>query len=92
MDVLVLSELRNDNALSGYDVITFIHNRFRFLVSSGTVYSLLYSMERDGLIEGKRTSRKRIYTLTDKGKETIELIFNAEGKIQNFMAKLLQAK
>ncbi|MDI6905055.1 MAG: PadR family transcriptional regulator [Candidatus Bathyarchaeia archaeon] len=91
MDVLVMARLRN-NDMSGYDVIAYIYKKFNFLISSGTIYSLLYSMERDGLIKGKRTSRKRIYTLTDKGKETLKVIQNANDPIQNFMDRLLQAK
>jgi len=46
MDVLVMAELRN-SPLSGYDVLSLIHKKFNLLVSSGTVYSLLYSLERD---------------------------------------------
>ena len=41
MDIIIMAELRN-GALSGYDVISYIHNKFNLLVSSGTVYSLLY--------------------------------------------------
>lgn len=91
MDVLIMARLRN-NDMSGYDVIAYIHKKFNILISSGTVYSLLYSMERDGLIKGKRNSRKRTYTLTGKGKETIKVIQNANGTTQNFIAMLLQAK
>lgn len=91
MDVLILTEIRN-NDMSGYDVIEYVHNKFNFLVSSGTIYSLLYSMERDGLIEGERNNRKRIYRLTSKGEETIKVIHSAGRSIQNFMARLLQAK
>jgi DNA-binding PadR family transcriptional regulator len=91
MDVLIMARLRN-NDMSGYDVIAYIHNKFNILISSGTVYSLLYSMERDGLIKGKRNNRKRTYTLTGKGKETIKVIQNANGATQNFIAMLLQAK
>jgi len=52
MDIIVFAELRS-GALSGYGVISFIHNKFRLLVSSGTVYSLLHSLEKNGLIEGR---------------------------------------
>lgn len=58
MDIIILAELKN-GPLSGYDVISFIHNKFHLLVSSGTVYSLLYSLERNGLIEGTWNERKR---------------------------------
>jgi DNA-binding PadR family transcriptional regulator len=89
LDVLVLAELRN-GPMSGYDVIAFIHNRFRLLVSSGTVYSLLYSLERDGLITGSWSQRKRVYKLTEKGEETIKAIMNANDKIQYLIASLLK--
>ncbi len=90
MDVLVLAELKNGHSLSGYDIIGYIHDRFGILVSSGTVYSLLYSMERDGLIEGKWAKRKRVYTLTDKGNKKIEAILNANDKIKGLLTSLLK--
>jgi len=51
MDIIILAELRN-RSMGGYDVISFIHSKFHLLVSSGTVYSLMYSLERNGLIDG----------------------------------------
>jgi len=91
LDVIVLAELRN-GPMSGYDVIAYIHNKFHLLVSSGTVYSLLYSLERNGLIQGKWSERKRIYTLTEKGEKTIKTILNANDKIRNFLLTLLKAQ
>ena len=89
LDVLILSELRN-GPMSGYDAISFIHNKFHLLVSSGTGYSLLYSLERDGLIEGRWNQRKRVYVLTDKGQETIKAILAANEKIKGFIVNLLR--
>ena len=66
MDTIIMAELQN-GPISGYDVISFIHNKFGFLASSGTVYSLLYSLERNGLVEGVWIERKRVYKLTEKG-------------------------
>ena len=91
MDVIVMAELRN-GAISGYDVISFIHTKFGLLVSSGTVYSLLYSLERNGLVEGVWDERKRTYKLTEKGQKTIETILNASDKINGFMTSLLKAQ
>lgn len=88
LDVLILAELRK-NVMSGYDIIGFIHNKFRMLVSSGTVYSLLYSMEREGLIKGRWNQRKRVYMLTDKGEKTIKAILNANNEIQSLVKSLL---
>jgi len=89
MGILILAELKN-GALSGYDVIAFIRNKFHLLVSSGTAYSLLYSLERNGLIEGKWNERKRVYKLTDKGDRTIQTILNANDKIQYLIKNLLK--
>lgn len=91
MDIIIMAELKS-GPLSGYDVISFIHNKFHLLVSSGTVYSLLYSLERNGLIEGAWNERKRVYKLTEKGKKTIETILNANDKINNFVTALLKVQ
>ena len=88
IDVVVMAELRN-GPMSGYDVIGLIHKRFGILVSSGTIYSLLYSMEREGLIRGTFSRRKRIYSLTDKGRKNIEIVLNANDVIQRFVTKVL---
>jgi DNA-binding PadR family transcriptional regulator len=88
MDILILAELKN-SPMSGYDVIAYIHNKFGILVSSGTVYSLLYSMERDNLIRGIWAKRKRVYELTEKGERNIEAILNANDKIKSLMTNLL---
>lgn len=87
MDILVLTEIRK-GSLSGYDIIRLIHGGFGVLVSSGTVYSLLYSLERDGLIKGVWKKRKRIYALTERGQQEIELITKANDEIQNFLKKI----
>jgi DNA-binding PadR family transcriptional regulator len=91
MDVIIMTELRN-GSLSGYDVISYIHNKFNLLVSSGTVYSLLYSLERNGLVEGVWEERKRVYKLTQKGEKTINTLLSASDKIKGFMTNILKAQ
>mgnify|MGYP001047341965 CR=1 FL=1 len=91
MDIIILAELRN-RSMSGYDVISFIHDKFYLLVSSGTVYSLLYSLERNGLIDGTWSERKRVYNLTEKGRKTINMILSANNKIKNFVTSLLKVQ
>ena len=89
MDTIILNELQN-RPVSGYDVISYIHSKFGYLVSSGTVYSLLCSLERNGLVEGAWIARKRVYKLTDKGATTIETIINSNDKIRGFMGTILK--
>ena len=90
MDIIIMSELKNA-PLSGYDVIAYIKSKFSVLVSSGTVYSLLYSLERNGFVEGVWVEKKRTYKLTEKGEKTIATILNAHEKIEGFMSNLLRA-
>ncbi len=91
MDIIIMTELQN-GPLSGYDVISYIHNKFNLLVSSGTVYSLLYSLERNGLVEGVWDERKRVYKLTEKGEKTIEVLLNTSDKVKGFMANILKTQ
>jgi DNA-binding PadR family transcriptional regulator len=91
MDTIIMAELQN-GSISGYDVISFIHNKFGFLASSGTVYSLLYSLERNDLVEGIWIERKRVYKLTEKGAKTIATIINSTDKIKSFMSTILKAQ
>jgi DNA-binding PadR family transcriptional regulator len=89
MDIIIMAQLQK-GSLSGYDVIAYIHTRFNLLVSSGTIYSLLYSLERKSLIEGLWDDRKRTYKLTEKGQKTIQTILNAQEKINNFITNILK--
>jgi len=45
MEIFILVQLR-ENAVSGYDIIASIHEKFGVMVSSGTVYTRIYRMER----------------------------------------------
>ncbi|MDG6222170.1 MAG: PadR family transcriptional regulator [Candidatus Bathyarchaeota archaeon] len=73
LDWIILSELKN-RAMSGYDIISYIHNKFGILLSSGTVYSHLYSLERKNLIMGDYDERKRIYKISSFGKKSFDEI------------------
>jgi len=88
VDMLILSKLK-EKSMSGYDIISLIYRKFRILLGSGSVYSLLYSMERKGLIKGTWDERKRIYMLTPKGEETIKAALNSYEGIENFITMLL---
>ena len=57
--------------ISGYDVITYIYDRFQILLSPGTVYPTLSALEEQGYITSFNEARKRLYTLTKKGESVI---------------------
>jgi len=87
LDMVILMELRK-RSMSGYDVVAFVHNKFQMLLSSGTVYSYLYFLERNGLIKGEWAQRRRVYTLTERGKENVKIFLNAKGKILGLVLNL----
>jgi len=88
LDIFILAELK-DAPKSGYDFIRIMHKRFGMLISSGTVYSTLYLLEREGLIKGIMQSRKRVYVLTEKAEQDIKIIVKANEEIQSFLRKIL---
>jgi DNA-binding PadR family transcriptional regulator len=91
MDIVIMAKMKQGET-SGYDILTYFHGRFDLLVSPGTVYSVLYSMERKGLIKAQGVDRKRIYTLTTKGEATIKAIQESSEVLESFLARLLKEK
>ena len=87
LDVLILSRLRRTSPLSGYDLVTLIHRKFQILISPGTVYSVLYALEREGLIEGTAHSRKRLYQLSKVGEGKIASIIASKEQINAFICR-----
>jgi DNA-binding PadR family transcriptional regulator len=88
--VVVLTTLKHRTALSGYDFMEIILKRFNFAVSSGTIYALLYQLERKGLTEGKTTAGKRVYSLTEKGAAFINSILESKEEIIEFAENILK--
>jgi DNA-binding PadR family transcriptional regulator len=74
MDVLILKVLRNDTCATGYSLIRYFHQRFHIIVSSGTVYSKLYRLERQGFLEGTSDGRRRVYRLTKRGEDYLSTV------------------
>ena len=76
LDLIIMRKLEKRQCMGGYDIIAFLNTEFGMLISPGTVYANLYSMERNGLIEAKESENRRSYVLTDKGKQTIQALKN----------------
>lgn len=93
MDLMILLALLDyDGEISGYDVLKYFQLKYRFLPSSGTVYSCLYHMERKGLLKGRQNGRKRVYKLTQCGTETAKALLDGRERIINLALMILQRK
>jgi DNA-binding PadR family transcriptional regulator len=88
LDIIILAELRNASFLGGYDIVELVNKKFGFLMSPGTVYGFLYSMERQGLVKGGFTEGKRTYILTDKGVDAVNFISKSKEVILRFIGTL----
>jgi DNA-binding PadR family transcriptional regulator len=86
IETLILVRLRKVR-LSGYDLLKMIRVDFNLLVSPGTMYSALYSLERKGYIVCSVNGRRRTCTLTEKG-ETLLQILTESKRLRILLNKL----
>lgn len=67
---LVTLSILEKGSMSGYSLIKEISSQFHILLSQGTIYPLLYSLQKEGTLAIKNgIGREKIYELTSKGRE-----------------------
>jgi len=89
MNMLILFQL-DKASIGGYDVIKFFYEKYNLLFSPGTIYSCLYSLERNGLVEGTGNQNKRVYKLTDKGRAMLNAFRNDKEELLEFISNMLR--
>lgn len=87
LDVLILMHLRNSSK-SGRDILKFVNTKYHVQLSSGTVYSVLYTLEKEDLIKSELRQQKRFFALTDKGENITRTILNSYREISNYSSYL----
>ena len=88
MDICILKELEQETGISPYDVMLLIHKKFGVLISPGTVYSAVYSLERRGLVGCTQNHGRAACMLTEKGKEMLEDLKRAKSELHVLWATL----
>lgn len=73
LDFIVLYHFQQA-PFSAYDVTQLVNRSLNILLSPGTIYSTLYSMQRNGLLESYNVPNKRIFKATEKGLKLNKLI------------------
>lgn len=81
--------LKDDESLSGYDLLLQFKEKFGVSLSPGTVYSTMNNMERDGLITSELSLRKRVYKLTDEGKRVLDETLDDVEELHEFIHSVL---
>jgi DNA-binding PadR family transcriptional regulator len=90
LDVVILSQIEKQS-LSGYDLIGHIFKSYGILMSAGTIYATMYSLERDGLVVSSFDGKKNVFRLTERGTFTLEVV-RTSPEVKNFMIKLIHDK
>ena len=85
LDLIILIYLRNNEGLSGYDLVVTLNQKFRFALSPGTVYAALYAMERKGFVKSEKVAKKTSFSLTQKGLKRIEKFKESREDLTAFM-------
>jgi DNA-binding PadR family transcriptional regulator len=70
---LYLLKLLDEAPRHGYEVIRLLQDRFMgvYAPSPGTIYPRLARLEEDGLVTHEEVNGKKVYSITDKGREEI---------------------
>ena len=63
----------NEKATHGYDLISEFHNEFKILLSPGTLYPVLYNMEKMKFLKSENVGKAKKYSVTDLGKRELEM-------------------
>jgi len=92
MDLIIMKELRTSAGMSGYEATAVFNKKFRVLPSPGSVYSVLYAMEKKGLVESTAINGKKVYKLTRKGNTEVRQTLGDLNGILFFIKTILSEK
>ncbi len=90
LELLILTTLRQKET-SGYGLISQIHRTFEVLLSPGSLYPMLISLEKMGLIEGKKSDGKKLYKLTSEGESLCHLLYLDYMKVTSKATSMIEA-
>ncbi len=90
LDWVIMVKLSN-SPQGGYDILKYVYEHYGVMVSPGTIYSYLESLERKGLVIGTSVGKKRVYSLTTKGKEILETLHKSK-KFRSFIHQFVVAE
>ncbi len=90
LDIIILIQIKQRGSLSGYDIVVSQKANYQLSLSAGTIYTVLYSLERDGLIKGESNDKKTVFSLTPKGEEALADFNRSSAELTEFMKSFFQ--
>jgi DNA-binding PadR family transcriptional regulator len=89
LDKAILAEMTQRDAISASDIIATFKKKYDIRISPGTLYPVLYAMERNGKIRRLPNKRKKFYVLTASGRRTVENTEHRADEFQSFISDLI---
>lgn len=86
LEILVLSIIKNNESITGYEIIQRINKKYKDLwkASAGTIYPLLNRLFERSLIEMHKditeNRLKKLYKITEEGKEALRKVLEHDFK------------
>jgi DNA-binding PadR family transcriptional regulator len=89
LDIIILSQSKK-GSITGYEIMTYVNENFDVMISPGTVYSTIYSLERQNFIVGNPVGEKRFYSLTETGQQQIGTYVSLKYDILDLIKNVIQ--
>lgn len=90
LQTVLMAELSRRSAMSALDMIDFFEKKFNVRISPGTIYPILYKLERSKHIRRLPKGIKKFYELTDFGRKSLENLRHKIDEDHKFIANLLE--
>jgi DNA-binding PadR family transcriptional regulator len=85
----ILLALLHRKTMCGTEIIGTIHLKFHVLLSPGTIYPLLHSLDERGLITAKTFGKEKAYAPVDSAKTKIERLVNEQIQVRKLLTHYL---
>jgi DNA-binding PadR family transcriptional regulator len=90
LDLVILAIL-NGKPMHGYKIMAAIHKEFGVLLSPGSLYPLLHSLEEEKWVESRVEGGKKVYAATNEGRTRFQHAFTAfrmsMNQLENFVKR-----
>jgi DNA-binding PadR family transcriptional regulator len=90
LETIVLALILN-KPMCGTDIIKTVHKEFNILLSPGTIYPLLHSLEEKGLLKCEYKVKTKLYKPPEGAEPRIRSILNEHVQASKFLNKFLQS-
>jgi DNA-binding PadR family transcriptional regulator len=93
-DIVILKYLIKNPQSNGYQILRHLKEEFAISFSPGTVYHVIYGLEREKLIESQAINeeKSRTYRITEKGQKALESTYTVSDTITNLVAYIVSEK